>query len=91
MIKYSNFGKTTWKWNFDPIGSVGYNVLGALECTLINIELVQTISDWSMDEMERFSYRFCNNVNLLKPSNRAGFMEIQDDEFDDFLNKLKAQ
>jgi hypothetical protein len=91
MIKYSNFGKTTWKWNFDLMGSVGYNVLGALECTLINIDLVQTVSDWSMDEMERFSYRFCNNANLLKTSSRVGFMEVSDNEFDDFLNKLKTR
>ena len=90
MIKYSSLGKTTWKWNFDSIGSVGYNVLGALECTLININLVETISDWSMDEMERFSYRFCNDTNILNVSSRVGFMEIPDDQLDDFFSKFKT-
>lgn len=89
MILYSKLGKTIWKWDFDPIGSTGYNILGALECTLININLVETISDWSMDEMERFSYRFCNDTNMLKTSSRVGFMEIPDDKLKDFFNKFK--
>lgn len=77
-MKYSSIGKTKWVWTPDSLGSDGYNVLGALECSLINLSLIENVRDWHIDEMERFSYRFCGEKNLLPSPNADGIIEIDD-------------
>lgn len=78
-MKYSSVGKAKWVWTPDPLGSYGYNVLGALECSLINLSLIENVRDWHIDEMERFSYRFCGDINFLPSPNADGIIEIDDD------------
>jgi hypothetical protein len=52
-MKYSSVGKSKWVWTPDPLGSYGYNTLGALECALINMHLIENAYDWNIDEMEK--------------------------------------
>jgi hypothetical protein len=84
-MKYSSCGKATWIWTPDPLGSRGYNVLGAMECSLINLSLIHRTYDWNIDEMERFSYRFCGEKNFMPVSNQ-GIIEIDDDYFNELYN-----
>lgn len=78
-MKYSSVGKKKWTWTPDALGSDGYNILGALECSLINLSLIQNVSDWHIDEMERFSYKYCGDNNLLPSPNKEGFINVPDD------------
>ena len=84
-MKYSSRGVATWIWTPDPCGSTGYNVLGAMECSLINLNLINLTYDWHIDEMERFSYRFCGEKNFM-PDSSKGFIEIDDNYFDELFN-----
>lgn len=74
----SRLSKSKWVWTPDPLGSPAYNILGGLECVLFNTGLIETLSDWSIDEMERFSYKFCNEHNLMPEPNENGFIELND-------------
>lgn len=82
-MKYSAMKKSRWQWTHDELGSPSYNVLGAFECALINLHLLTRSAEcWSMDEMERYSYRFTKQVNYFQPSNTPGFLEPSDTRFD---------
>jgi hypothetical protein len=74
-MKYSAIKTSRWSWTYDDLGSESYNVLGALECALINMQLVIRTEEWVMDEMERYSYKFGNKVMFFKPSDKEGFLE----------------
>lgn len=76
-MKYSAIKKSRWSWTYDDLGSESYNILGALECTLINMELVTRTEEWVMDEMERYSYKFANAVSIFQPSDKEGFLELK--------------
>ena len=78
-MKYSSIGKSKWVWTPDPLGSQGYNTLGAMECTLINLCLIDRVRDWHIDEMERFSYKFCGDANFMPSPNGDGFIDADDD------------
>lgn len=84
-MKYSNCGKVHWVWLPDGLGSKGYNALGAMECFLINLSLIYRTHDWHIDEMERFSYRFCGEKNFMPPPGQ-GIIEVDDDYFNELYN-----
>ena len=88
-MRYSSIKKSRWRWTYDELGSASYNVLGALECVLINIRLIDSIQEWPMDEMERYSYKFSNEVNLF--NQRAdGFLVPSLESLDeDYMLKKK--
>jgi hypothetical protein len=90
-MKYSAIKKSRWEWTYDDLGSESYNVLGALECALINLSFLTRSSQcWTMDEMERYSYRFTNQTNYLKPSSIPGFLEPVDEAKNDiYWNKKR--
>ena len=87
-MKYSSF-KTRWSWTHDPLGSQSYNVLGAFECVLINVNLIQRVNEWGMDEMERYSYKFSNEVNFFTPSSIEGFLELTKEDIDGLYSDKK--
>lgn len=77
-MKYSSLGRKRWIWTHDDLGSNGYNTLGALECTLINLTLIGNVRDWDIDEMERFSYKFCGEKNFMPSPNSNGLIEVDE-------------
>lgn len=81
-MKYSTINVSKWVWTYDSLGSDSYNVLGALECTLININLIDRVKDWTMDEMERYSYKFSNQLNYFTQSEVPGFLLPSDKRFE---------
>lgn len=88
MLK-SKLSKSRWVWRPDPLGSPAYNILGGLECVLFNTGLIKRLSDWDIDEMERFSYKFCNEYNLLPPPSNYGLIELDDISCEQFLKTNK--
>lgn len=54
-----NLKSRIWRWTYDEQGTESYNILGALECTLYNFNLMSPLNAyWNMDEMERFGFEF---------------------------------
>jgi hypothetical protein len=54
-----NLKNRKWRWNPDDQGTESYNVLGALECTLYNLNIMSPLTTyWNMDDMERFGFEF---------------------------------
>lgn len=47
------------KWGPDEQGTLSYNILGGLECMLINLGICDRVSEtWNVDDMERFGFKF---------------------------------
>ncbi len=58
-MMYSNMFIRPINWMHDEQGTYSYNILGALECTLINLYICDKINEaWDIDEMERYGFRF---------------------------------
>lgn len=90
-MRYSSVKKSRWRWTHDELGSAAYNVLGALECVLINIDLIVSTQEWPMDEMERYSYKFSNEVNFFSQREDGFLVEVAslENSDEDYMFKKK--
>jgi hypothetical protein len=68
-------GKNVKKWTYDHFASSTYNLVGALERTLINLEIIEESAQWGIEDIDRY----CLDLSI-----QEGIRAIYKEEVDGF-------
>ena len=86
--------KTITEWQYDDFADQGYNVVGAFEVALMNLEIVAYIDEWGMLDLEYYSrmYKGANNEHKhgTRTCPESGGTIYTDEEFDRRIKRVNA-